>query len=744
MPFTLLHPGLFAFGIACVSIPIILHLLKRKRRPIPWGAMRFLEQAFRKRRRILTIEQLILLVLRCVLLALIAMGVGSLMLGSGLQRSIPTTMVIILDQSIGSALDEGAMTALQRNKDFALKAIDELDSGRGDQVMLIGGGAPSSGIVVPESSDLSAVRALIQRIEPTDSGFDLGAALSLAGKLNPDPDRPTRRVFVIATGARGFERSELLEGDFSLKTGIDRVIAMSPASDNIENIGIAHAGATRSLVTNSGVTLPIGVRVELIRSGMDSQRENTSTVRVFDQQGDLIGQRIVGWSGGQTSISVVVAIDPGSIKPMGARTAMISVSIDDDTNERDNSRLIPIPTRTTIRVGVVDQAFGRSSFDDAADSGIAASRWVRAALSPDERFGISIIDIDAARASAMITPNLDALVVLSPSSLDDAAWERIAQLNETGALIVITPDAQVSSLGWIDRIEKITPGLIESGSVLREHEQTMVLAPNQSLAGTNLLSGISSEFDQLSRAVSVTRSVRLNPGSNSLPIAMLDDRSVLALQSVQSDGRGVVVVFAGAFDLGWTNLPARPMFVPMMQEIIRQGVGIGSSMPTIEAGDRLPSPAWVSTNQRITTTNGASIATKLDDTAQAGVIAQLDSQGATRGFIVIHPDADSARTDSIALEEFEGVILAQVDVDKVDWIESADLGNNQAGNQARNQAGGSGTENAGKTMLDSTSPGISLALLMLAAAGVIAAIEFVLARLFTTKLFEAQSQGARS
>ena len=91
MPFTLLHPGLFALGIACVSIPIILHLLKRKRRPIPWGAMRFLEQAYRKRRRILTIEQLILLVLRCVLLALIAMGVGSLMLGSGLQGSIPTT-----------------------------------------------------------------------------------------------------------------------------------------------------------------------------------------------------------------------------------------------------------------------------------------------------------------------------------------------------------------------------------------------------------------------------------------------------------------------------------------------------------------------------------------------------------------------------------------------------------------------------------------------------------------------------
>ena len=140
MPFSLLHPGLFAFGIACVSIPIILHLLKRKRRPIPWGAMRFLEQAYRKRRRILTIEQLILLALRCLLLSLIAMGVGSLMLGSGMGQTLPTTMVIVIDQSIGSALVDGDESSLDRNKRFALKAMDELDSVRGDRVMLIGAG----------------------------------------------------------------------------------------------------------------------------------------------------------------------------------------------------------------------------------------------------------------------------------------------------------------------------------------------------------------------------------------------------------------------------------------------------------------------------------------------------------------------------------------------------------------------------------------------------------------------------
>ena len=68
MPISFLHPMLFAIGALCVSIPIIIHLLKRRRRVVSWGAMRFLEEAYRKRRRIITLEQLILLSLRCLLI----------------------------------------------------------------------------------------------------------------------------------------------------------------------------------------------------------------------------------------------------------------------------------------------------------------------------------------------------------------------------------------------------------------------------------------------------------------------------------------------------------------------------------------------------------------------------------------------------------------------------------------------------------------------------------------------------
>lgn len=727
MPFTLLHPGLFVFGIACVSIPIILHLLKRKRRPIPWGAMRFLEQAYRKRRRILTIEQLILLALRCLLLALIAMGVGSLMLGSGLSKTLPTTMVIVIDQSIGSALDEGGTTSLEKNKRFALRALSELDSAKGDRAALIGLAMPTAGIVIPESSDLGTIKRLIEQLEPTDSAVDLQNAIARAKAIGTDADRPTRRMLVMATTGRGLEHiqtSSNTQGEF------DRVLMRSIEHDQIENIGIASATMTRSLVIHSGTVLPMGVRVELVRSSIQGLDETSSTIRVWnqhiDQAGKVIGQRTVRWKPGQEELSAILAIDPGSIKAIGARTAMLKVTIDDDANLRDNARLIPLATRTKIRVGVIDQ---QTQTNDNT-SGISASRWVRAALSPgdNESMGVSIVDIAPSRASGLLVPNLDALIVLAPSLLDDAAWERVSTLNKSGMLIIVTPDIESESLDWIDHIDSMAEGLIGRNASVQTHDPAIGLANNVPARPNGLLAGLAFEYDQLARSVLVMRSLSLgNADSDSASlVATLADGSAYAVQSSGQDGRGIVVVFGSAFDLSWTNLMARPMFVAMMNEMVRQGVGIGTSMPVLVAGDRVTNDPWVITSHRLSLNNEPNQSGSIENTSRAGVIAQLDSQGTTRGLVVIVPDASGAKTDLMSQDELSELILASVNAGQIDWVAQA-------------PTSGSGDEDS---ILQSSTPGVSIALWMLMAAGLVALLELILARLFSVRLYHTQVNGA--
>jgi hypothetical protein len=67
-------------GAGAVSVPIIIHLLNRRRfKVVSWAAMRFLLAAQKQNTRRKRLEQLILLMVRVVLIALIVFAMASVM-----------------------------------------------------------------------------------------------------------------------------------------------------------------------------------------------------------------------------------------------------------------------------------------------------------------------------------------------------------------------------------------------------------------------------------------------------------------------------------------------------------------------------------------------------------------------------------------------------------------------------------------------------------------------------------------
>jgi hypothetical protein len=68
------NPGYLAVAAALITAPIIIHLINRMRfKRIRWAAMEFLLKAQKRNRRRLIIEQLLLLALRCFLVALVGL-----------------------------------------------------------------------------------------------------------------------------------------------------------------------------------------------------------------------------------------------------------------------------------------------------------------------------------------------------------------------------------------------------------------------------------------------------------------------------------------------------------------------------------------------------------------------------------------------------------------------------------------------------------------------------------------------
>ena len=99
-------------GLAAVAIPIILHLLNRsKPKPLDWGAMQFLLASLASQSRRILLEEMILLILRCLTFALLALAMARPFLPS--QSMVP--WILVLPMALGAAVCAAIAAALWNN-----------------------------------------------------------------------------------------------------------------------------------------------------------------------------------------------------------------------------------------------------------------------------------------------------------------------------------------------------------------------------------------------------------------------------------------------------------------------------------------------------------------------------------------------------------------------------------------------------------------------------------------------------
>ncbi len=99
-----LNPWTFVAGALLVSLPIIIHLINRIRfRRVKWAAMEFLLKAQKRMRRRKILEQLLLLLLRCLMVFFVGVLFARYIGGCGgtntAAETRPTTHVVILDDT---------------------------------------------------------------------------------------------------------------------------------------------------------------------------------------------------------------------------------------------------------------------------------------------------------------------------------------------------------------------------------------------------------------------------------------------------------------------------------------------------------------------------------------------------------------------------------------------------------------------------------------------------------------------
>lgn len=491
-----LHPGLAVLGGLMVSVPILIHLLNRRRfQVVQWGAMAFLLAAYKKTRRRLELENLILLLLRALAVALIGLAIArpSLSPESPIASAFAgrREVVIALDASYSMAYRDGGSTAFERGIAAARGILESLKPARQDQVTLI---LAKDRPVHLSRRDIDKARRELSRItEPTFEGINLAASLDLAvheidaflgeGSEAKGPNANGATLYLITDLQRStfFPRTREARGAEpaagaaapTAPTTPDgaKAPAASVAQTPLQAAAVALAqrkvavrvldvGAqTEGAVENVGVVdvrcgeeLPaVGVSVELratLRNFGSAPRANVLITPTVD--GSRGAPQTVSLSAGETrEVTLPITFrDPGDHS--------IDVAIDEDRLLVDDHRPYVIRVRPALRVLLVD-----GSPDP--DPEISAAGMMSLVLSPPEEpmaaAPFSLVGggpIDRARFASQqdLLDQTDILILANVEGFSEETASRIQEFAESGGGVLFLCGDRVDAAAYTTRLRR--------------------------------------------------------------------------------------------------------------------------------------------------------------------------------------------------------------------------------------------------------------------------------------------------
>ena len=388
-------------GLAGAALPVIIHLLNRRRVPVmDWGAMQFLEPGRRARRRI-RLAEMLLMAARMSLLAIVALAMArpfwsrqaavqaASATGSELAGP-PRDTVLVLDVSESMGRENNGASPLARATAWARAFANRVRPG--DSIALVLAGDRVRPALEPPTFDMNRVDQALEAVKSARGSSDLPAALAEAFRILERTENPDRDVIILTDGQR-FPWRPGETGRWALLRALHGTLPVAPP-DPIDGFRIARApespnasigrlAVSRSLVTPG---LPIEVTTTVANAGPGP----------FSGAAELLVD-------GQAASNAPQPIGPiagGGRVPVSFRTAFTTAGshlvavrlLGGDALKADDVSELPVQVVPAFRVLLVNGEPGLEPLSSETD-------FIRAALAPsgDEtpQFRVRVITPDA-------------------------------------------------------------------------------------------------------------------------------------------------------------------------------------------------------------------------------------------------------------------------------------------------------------------------------------------------------------
>ena len=611
------NPGLFLVGAAAVSIPIIIHLLnKRKFKVVDWAAMEFLLDADKKNRRRIRLENLILLLLRCLAVLLLALLLGRpfipTSMAAGLIDAQQFERVVLLDDSLSMQARLGNESAFeiarQRLTDLTRTLADDQSDNSLTLLLTSRPDQPQFNATHLSADTIDEINAAIDKLEPSDGVANLPVALAqLRDYLANQPQNINRIVYLLTDlrsrdwkAAENSQESPLAvlkeladdtSGCFVIDAGDgeDRNIAIT----EIRPEGTLVAGVASRFdvaVTNfgsqearnvtvkfgAGDVLPVTEEIERIGPGETLSRSFTFSFAAEE-------------SSDETTAGNVLAPRRVKVELTTARQG------EDDRLAADSIAYYPARLVRGIPVALVDG-------DPSASFGKSESFYLRRALSPQGPVpsGVVVDVVTETELESLSLEKYQVIFLCNLYRLGDKTAENVLRLEkwvESGGGLAIMPGDQIDEVSFNDLYYRDGAGLSPLKLEKIEGDETEEKWVNFKVEQTNhevlkIFAGQNNPFlDNIKTFRWWTASVKKEQLGSvvSVPCRFTDVDDSPAFAEKQF-GKGRVMTAAFPADADWSNWSSDPSYIVSMQEFVRYLSGDRGDRGLVRVGEPLSHP----------------------------------------------------------------------------------------------------------------------------------------------------------
>lgn len=557
-----LHPAILA-GLLAIGLPVAIHLFSKPRlRRMPWAATRFLLNSFQKNRQRTKVEDILLLLLRCGLIALLVLIFARPALltnGTGLSIGGETsTAVLLLDNSGSMGQSDGEQTRFDEAKTLAQGILSKLGPGSSCALYLAANEAIP--LIPKPTQDFTLLRRFLAQAPLTDRGTDLLAGVKAAMELLKSSPGPHREIFLLtdsqASAWRNLDQIRQLQAENRKEITLRVIVIGNRGEDNVAISGLQMIG------TAAAINQPLRCTVEVTNWGKTAVEKIPVKLSADDaspQDEGMIGNLDPGQS---ATLPLFVRFrDPGYHS--------LTANIPGDRLPSDNQRSLALLVLDQIHVLVVE---GATNPNPASRDGF----FLRHALVP-------VSPEEAARYYLQVTmgtpPDLESsaidkyqLIFLSnvrqPTPLGTQNLSRYVA--QGGALVVFPGPATDFKYANTD-----PPFSALLPATLGPAENPPTGQKFLAWQGRNYEHPITSFWnDPASGSLGSVRVWKYFPlalktaASGASPpqvvVAYADGTPAAVEQAV---GRGKVFLFGSSATTAWSTLPIHPAFVPFLMRL---------------------------------------------------------------------------------------------------------------------------------------------------------------------------------